>query len=62
MEELMNEIHRHLVKLDDPNKIERKKNLQAISRILSEKYPLVKNPNLTIGNWSNDIKSKFIIN
>ena len=46
MEDLCNELHRYLIKLDDPNKVERKKNLQAISRILTEKYPPVDKPTI----------------
>ena len=44
MEETMNEIHRYFIKLDDPNKVERKKNLLAIQRVLVEKYPLENKP------------------
>ena len=40
----MNEIHRYFIKLDDPNKVERKKNLLAIQRVLVEKYPLENKP------------------
>ena len=36
----MNEIHRFLIKLDDPNKVERKKNVQKIHEVLLAKYPL----------------------
>lgn len=44
MEETMNEVHRYFIKLDDPNKVERKKNLLAIQRVLTEKYPLANTP------------------
>ena len=39
MEDTMNEIHRFLIKLDDPNKVERKRNLQNILQTLVKKYP-----------------------
>ena len=39
MEETMNELHRFLIKLDDPNKMERKRNYQGVLQVLSTKYP-----------------------
>jgi len=35
----MNELHRFLIKLDDPNKVERKRNYQGVLNTLSSKYP-----------------------
>lgn len=43
MEETLNEIHRFLIKLDDPNKVERKRNLSKILDTLSSKYPATEN-------------------
>jgi hypothetical protein len=40
MEDTYNDIHRYLVKLEDPNKIERKRNIQKIADFLNEKFPL----------------------
>ena len=39
MEDTMNELHRFLIKLDDPNKVERKRNYQEVLKILTAKYP-----------------------
>ena len=43
MEETMNELHRFLIKLDDPNKVERKRNYQGVLNALSSKYPSLEN-------------------
>ena len=40
MDETLTEIHRFLIKLEDPNKIERKRNLQKIQDVIQTKYPL----------------------
>ena len=39
MEDLINELHRLLVKLDDPNKVERKRSLEKIKVLIEEKFP-----------------------
>ena len=47
MEDTLNEIHRSLIKIEDPNKLVRKRNLQNIQNVLQTKYPLpIENPNL----------------
>ena len=39
MEDLSNELHRLLVKLEDPNKIERKRSLEKIKVLIEQKFP-----------------------
>lgn len=62
----MEELHRHLIKLDDPNKIERKKNLQCICDILKRKYPLQKEQKLKLNNrevcllWTEKLHSPLL--
>jgi hypothetical protein len=39
MEDLTSELQRLLVKLDDPNKIERKKSLEKMKQFVKQKFP-----------------------
>ena len=39
MEDFVNDIQRCVSKLDDPNKVERKRNAEKIKSLLEEKYP-----------------------
>ena len=39
MEELLNDVQRCISKLDDPNKVERKRNVEKIKALIDDKFP-----------------------
>ena len=40
MEEKLAEINRHIAKLDDPNKVERKRNLEKLKNVFEQNFPM----------------------
>ena len=67
MEDTLNELHRFLIKLDDPNKVERKRNYQGVLNVLSSKYPspdknkrLVKNHREVCVIWNEKLHAPIL--